>query len=62
VDVYAFGVILWELISAQDFFGEISFMSSIEEKILAGTTVLLHMVCICKSDLFVIARRASSDP
>lgn len=34
--MYAFGVILWELVSAQDFFGEISFMSAIEEKILNG--------------------------
>lgn len=37
VDVYAFGVIMWELLSAQDFFGHISFMSTIEDMIKNGT-------------------------
>lgn len=36
VDVYAFGVILYELVSRLQLFGEISFMSKVEEKIVNG--------------------------
>ena len=36
VDVYAFGVILWELRSLRDFFGEINFFSAIHDRIVAG--------------------------
>jgi len=35
-DVYSFGVIMWELIARKQFFGEISFMHVIEEKVMAG--------------------------
>jgi serine/threonine protein kinase len=37
VDVYAFGVILWELVSAKDFFGHINFFSELENLIVEGT-------------------------
>eukprot|EP01125_Pyxidicula_operculata_P006879 TRINITY_DN2359_c0_g1_i1.p1 TRINITY_DN2359_c0_g1~~TRINITY_DN2359_c0_g1_i1.p1 ORF type:complete len:1423 (+),score=357.36 TRINITY_DN2359_c0_g1_i1:201-4271(+) len=36
VDVYALGIIMWEIITGQDVFGDISFMSAIEEKIKNG--------------------------
>lgn len=36
VDLYAFGVILYELVSGQIIFSEISFMSQVEEKIMKG--------------------------
>lgn len=39
VDVYAFGVILWEIVSHGDFFGHIDFMTVIEEKVIAGTLI-----------------------
>ena len=32
-DVYSYGVILWEFASRTDFFGDVSFMSRIEEKV-----------------------------
>lgn len=35
-DIYAFGVILWELISRKDFFEGITFMSLIAEKVQKG--------------------------
>ncbi|GAM18438.1 hypothetical protein SAMD00019534_016130 [Acytostelium subglobosum LB1] len=35
-DVYAFGVILWELLTFKDFFGELGFMSLIEDKVVSG--------------------------
>lgn len=36
MDVYAFGVILWEIVSHGDFFGEEDFMTVIEDKVIAG--------------------------
>ncbi|KAK5576072.1 hypothetical protein RB653_007210 [Dictyostelium firmibasis] len=35
-DVYAFGVILWELVTRKDYFGDIGFMTLIEEKVISG--------------------------
>ncbi|EFA77446.1 leucine-rich repeat-containing protein [Heterostelium album PN500] len=35
-DVYAFGVILWELLTYQDFFGDLGFMSLLEDKVVSG--------------------------
>eukprot|EP01103_Thecamoeba_quadrilineata_P004097 TRINITY_DN1381_c3_g1_i1.p1 TRINITY_DN1381_c3_g1~~TRINITY_DN1381_c3_g1_i1.p1 ORF type:complete len:1903 (+),score=318.22 TRINITY_DN1381_c3_g1_i1:778-5709(+) len=35
-DVYAFGVILWEICSREDFFGEESFMTKIIQRVLNG--------------------------
>lgn len=34
VDTYAFGVMCWELLTRDSFFGEISFMSDMEDKII----------------------------
>uniref|UniRef100_A0A6B2L3A0 Protein kinase domain-containing protein n=1 Tax=Arcella intermedia TaxID=1963864 RepID=A0A6B2L3A0_9EUKA len=36
VDVYAAGVVFWELVTRESFFGEISFLSRVEEMIVAG--------------------------
>jgi len=36
VDVYAFGVIMWEIATGKDFFGEISFMAELEKMIIRG--------------------------
>lgn len=35
-DVYSFGVILYELLTRQQYFGDFKFLSDIEEKIIAG--------------------------
>jgi len=35
-DVYSFGVVLWELVAREQFFHEISFMSLLESKVIAG--------------------------
>jgi serine/threonine protein kinase len=35
-DVYSVGVILWELFTRQKFFGEVSFMSLVEDKVISG--------------------------
>eukprot|EP01113_Clastostelium_recurvatum_P008933 TRINITY_DN1425_c0_g1_i2.p1 TRINITY_DN1425_c0_g1~~TRINITY_DN1425_c0_g1_i2.p1 ORF type:complete len:3048 (-),score=746.58 TRINITY_DN1425_c0_g1_i2:25-9168(-) len=44
-DVYSFGVILWELASRGDFFAEEKFMSSLEERVLAGDRPFIPPDC-----------------
>lgn len=44
VDIYAFGLILFEMISGQDFFGEIAFMSDIENLIVSGKRPNINLV------------------
>ena len=41
-DVYAFGVILWEIASRDHFFSEIPFQTEIEEKVLDGSNFFFH--------------------
>jgi serine/threonine protein kinase len=36
IDVYSYGVMLWEAATRKNYFGEISFMSAIENKVLDG--------------------------
>eukprot|EP01125_Pyxidicula_operculata_P012355 TRINITY_DN4057_c0_g1_i2.p1 TRINITY_DN4057_c0_g1~~TRINITY_DN4057_c0_g1_i2.p1 ORF type:complete len:2474 (-),score=525.58 TRINITY_DN4057_c0_g1_i2:159-7580(-) len=36
VDIYAFGVILWELSTRKSFFGEVPFMAELEKKVIFG--------------------------
>ena len=36
VDVYSFGVMMWELAARKDFFGDIKFMSALENRIIEG--------------------------
>jgi hypothetical protein len=36
VDVYSYGVILWELVAREDFLGHITFLSAIEDAVLNG--------------------------
>eukprot|EP00029_Vermamoeba_vermiformis_P006458 TRINITY_DN2538_c0_g2_i1.p1 TRINITY_DN2538_c0_g2~~TRINITY_DN2538_c0_g2_i1.p1 ORF type:complete len:1060 (+),score=232.58 TRINITY_DN2538_c0_g2_i1:295-3474(+) len=36
VDIYSFGVILWEMMSREDYFGEMNFMSDIEAAVVSG--------------------------
>jgi serine/threonine protein kinase len=35
-DVYSIGVILWELVTRKPFFGEVRFMSQLEDMVKAG--------------------------
>lgn len=36
VDVYSYGVMLWELVAREDFLGHITFLSAIEDAVLNG--------------------------
>jgi len=45
-DVYSIGVILWELLTRSLFFGEIRFMSQLEELVKAGKRPLIPDDCI----------------
>ena len=40
-DTYAYGIILWEMVTRDHFFGNEDFMSVIQAKILDGTYLLL---------------------
>eukprot|EP01117_Protostelium_nocturnum_P009737 TRINITY_DN3481_c0_g2_i2.p1 TRINITY_DN3481_c0_g2~~TRINITY_DN3481_c0_g2_i2.p1 ORF type:complete len:1509 (+),score=531.31 TRINITY_DN3481_c0_g2_i2:2688-7214(+) len=44
-DVYSYGVILWELLTRQDYFAEIAFNSQIEESVRAGKRPLIPSDC-----------------
>lgn len=44
-DVYSYGVILWEIVTRQRYFGEISFMSEVENQVLAGVRPLIPQEC-----------------
>ena len=44
VDIYAFGLILFEMLSGQDYFGEIAFMSDIENLIVSGKRPNINLV------------------
>eukprot|EP00007_Cunea_sp_BSH-02190019_P005553 CAMPEP_0174232408 /NCGR_PEP_ID=MMETSP0417-20130205/2700_1 /TAXON_ID=242541 /ORGANISM="Mayorella sp, Strain BSH-02190019" /LENGTH=2427 /DNA_ID=CAMNT_0015310457 /DNA_START=88 /DNA_END=7371 /DNA_ORIENTATION=+ len=45
-DVYSFGVMLWELLSRREFFGEIEFLSELQEAILDGKRPALPEDCL----------------
>jgi len=45
IDVYSFGVILYEIATRTAFFGEISFMGVVEDKILAGERPTIPSDC-----------------
>jgi serine/threonine protein kinase len=45
-DVYSIGVILWELLTRQNFFGNIRFMSILEDKVKAGERPPIPDDCI----------------
>jgi len=43
IDVYSFGVILWELLTFSDFMGELQFMHCIEDAVLMGKRPLIPL-------------------
>lgn len=45
-DVYSLGVIFWELLTKEKFFGHIQFMSIIEDKVKAGERPPIPESCI----------------
>eukprot|EP01103_Thecamoeba_quadrilineata_P007901 TRINITY_DN17723_c0_g1_i1.p1 TRINITY_DN17723_c0_g1~~TRINITY_DN17723_c0_g1_i1.p1 ORF type:complete len:1221 (-),score=174.69 TRINITY_DN17723_c0_g1_i1:174-3554(-) len=45
-DVYSFGVILWELTTRQDFFGEIEFFFDIQDRVVRGTRPPIPQECL----------------
>lgn len=45
VDVYSFGVILWELLTRKHFFGEIKFMAQLEQEVKAGKRPAIPSQC-----------------
>lgn len=45
-DVYGAGVIFWEIVTRQNFFGETSFLSVIEEKVLRGERPPIPSDCL----------------
>ena len=44
-DVYSYGVILWELVARKQFFAEISFMTVLESKVIAGERPEIPVGC-----------------
>lgn len=49
VDVYSFGVILWELVAREDFLGHITFLSAIEDAVLKGERPKIPGMCTFSS-------------
>jgi len=45
IDVYAYGVILWELVTRADFFGEIRFMFELEQNVINGKRPSIPATC-----------------
>jgi serine/threonine protein kinase len=44
-DVYSVGVIYWELYTRQKYFGDVSFMSLVEDKVIAGERPPIPAAC-----------------
>eukprot|EP00026_Physarum_polycephalum_P000022 Phypoly_transcript_00022.p1 GENE.Phypoly_transcript_00022~~Phypoly_transcript_00022.p1 ORF type:complete len:3281 (-),score=556.54 Phypoly_transcript_00022:159-8669(-) len=44
-DIYSYGVILWEIVTRQRYFGDIPFMSEVEKQVLGGTRPPIPQEC-----------------
>jgi len=45
-DVYAFGVILWEMVARQQFFASEKFMAQLEKKVISGLRPTIPGTCL----------------